>query len=42
MAVCTSCGAIINNDDVSKHICNALNIPEKGKEKTPTTTEKAV
>jgi len=42
MAICTLCGAILHADDTDKHICNPANIPQKGKEKTPTTTEKVV
>lgn len=42
MAMCINCGAIINKEDAMKHICNELNIPIKGKEKQPTTTEKVV
>lgn len=30
MAICTKCGAIINDED--EHVCKIENIPPKGKE----------
>jgi len=39
MALCSDCGAIIHKEDVASHICNELNLPQKGKEKQPQTTE---
>lgn len=42
MAICTNCGTILHEDDIKNHICNPLTIAEKGKEKTPTTTEKVI
>ena len=42
MAICTNCGAVIHQDDIYKHICELAKIPEKGKEKIPMTTDKAV
>lgn len=39
MAVCTSCGAILHNQDVDKHRCKAFNLPDPGKVKQPKTTE---
>lgn len=41
MAICTSCGAILNNLDVDKHKCKAFNVPDPGKVKQPKTTEGA-
>lgn len=37
MSICFRCGAIIAKGDA--HTCSAVNIPAKGKEKIPTTTE---
>ena len=32
----------MHKDDVDKHICKAANIPLKGSEKLPTTTEASI
>jgi hypothetical protein len=37
MAICTTCGAILNNDD-RDHVCKPENIPAKGKEHIPSKT----
>lgn len=37
MGFCTRCGTIVAKGDT--HTCNPANIPAKGKEKIPTTTE---
>jgi hypothetical protein len=42
MTLCLQCGAIMHREDATKHICDAANIPIKGKEKQPTTTEKTI
>jgi len=42
MAICMKCGAVFHDDDIAKHICDAANLPAKGKEKNPQTTEKNV
>jgi hypothetical protein len=39
MALCMSCGAVMHNEDMATHVCKAENLPAKGKEKIPTTTE---
>jgi len=39
MALCTACGAIMQDDDMLKHKCDKLNIPEKGYIKQPETVE---
>lgn len=40
--ICTICGAIMHEEDVKKHICKPANIPAKGIEKIPTTTNSSV
>mgnify|MGYP001570036815 CR=1 FL=1 len=42
MTQCTRCGALMDIEDAAKHVCVLSNIPAKGKEKNPSTTEKAV
>jgi hypothetical protein len=32
----------MHDDDIKKHICDTANLPIKGKEKVPTTTDKVV
>ena len=39
MALCTKCGAIMCDEDMESHKCNAFNLPSKGKIKQPKTTE---
>lgn len=39
MAICTSCGAIMNLEDINKHVCTGV---PAGIIKTPVTTDKAV
>lgn len=31
MALCTQCGTLLHDDDARNHICNPLDIVEKGK-----------
>jgi len=33
------CGAIMHDEDASKHVCREADKPTKGKEKIPTTTD---
>jgi hypothetical protein len=42
MALCTSCGAIINDADILKHICEPADIPAVGQMKKPQTTAAAL
>ena len=39
MAVCTKCGAILNNADKERHECRAEDIPQPGKIKIVTYLE---
>jgi len=31
MAQCTQCGVIMHDDDAETHVCDILDLPEKGK-----------
>lgn len=42
MALCTNCGAVMHPDDMERHVCDAADVPVKGKLKRITTTEKAI
>ena len=42
MAICLNCGNIIHDEDMRAHKCDITQIPEKGTEKKPLTTDKAV
>jgi len=42
MAICLSCGVIMNDLDMFKHICNPADVPIAGTAKKPTTTPVAV
>jgi len=39
MSICIKCGAIVHNDDIPTHKCRQEDLPIKGKEKIPTTTD---
>lgn len=36
MAICTQCGAIMMDEDMTSHKCDPINLPTKSKEKIPT------
>jgi len=42
MTICTNCGAVMLDEDSSDHKCKAENLPTRGKERIPNSTEKNV
>jgi len=42
MALCTICGAIMNEKDAGNHACNPADIPAAGKTKRVITTEDVI
>ena len=42
MAICTNCGVLMHYDDMAQHKCKTEDLPTKGIEKKPTTTNRAL
>lgn len=40
MPVCTKCGTVMHEDAVKNHVCDPADIPAKGAERKPMTTDR--